>query len=196
MLFRSAYDFAHDHNYTFMTVTHLGPGYVTEIYEYDYDKVEGYVGESVELRFLEKVRFGPGTVMLYRASRDVHIQYAPEELAITLNLMVSLPEVRIREQYYFDVTKGVISSYPNELQASGRASFVRLAGYVGDGDTQQMLGDLAARHPCRRTRLTAIEALCRLRPDDALSLWEKAATDPAPLVANTARRRIGELNRA
>jgi hypothetical protein len=188
-----AYNFAHDHNYTFMTVGYLGPGYETEIYEYDYDRVEGYIGESVDLRFLEKVKFGAGMVMLYRANRDVHIQFAPEELTITINLMVSLPEVRIRDQYYFDVGKRAIASYPPELQSTSRTSFVRLSGYVGDGDTQELLTDLAARHPCRRTRLAAFEAQCRLQPGHVAEIWEKACSDSAPLVANTARRRLKDL---
>lgn len=188
-----AYNLAHDHNFTFMTVNYLGPGYETEIYEYDFDKVEGYVGEVVELRFLEKVKFGTGTVMLYRANRDIHVQYAPTELTITLNLMVSLPEVRMRDQYYFDLATRTITAYPPELAASRRASLLSLAGYLGDGDTQQLLSDLASRHPCRRTRLTALEARCRQQPADAVPIWEEATSDPAPLVANTARRRLREL---
>jgi hypothetical protein len=188
-----AYNFAHDHNYTFMTVGYLGPGYETEIYEYDYDKVEGYVGEPVNLRFLEKAKFAPGMVMLYRASRDVHIQFAPEELTITLNLMVSLPEIRLRDQYYFDVGKGVISSFPTQLHASGRASFVNLAGYVGNGDTQELLTDLASRHPCRRTRLNAFEALSRQLPERIERIWRTACDDKAPLVSNTARRKLKEF---
>ena len=190
-----AYNFAHDHNYTFMTVGYLGPGYETEIYEYDYDRVEGYVGEAVDLRFLEKVKFAAGMVMLYRASRDLHIQYAPEELTITLNLMVSLPEVRLKEQYYFDVIKRVISSYPNELQATGRASFVNLAGFVGDENTRDLLSDLAQKHPCRRTRLMAFTALCRQDPKQEEEVWRKATQDPALLVVNAARRRLQRLER-
>ncbi|MGH2359560.1 MAG: hypothetical protein ACRDGM_03335, partial [bacterium] len=136
-----AYNLAHDHNFTFMTVGYLGPGYETEIYEYDYDKVEGYIGEPVDLRFLEKVKFASGMVMLYRSNKDVHIQYPPQELTITLNLMVSHPETRMRDQYFFDLTSRTISSYPNEHVATHRASFVNLAGRVGDGDTQQLLSD-------------------------------------------------------
>jgi hypothetical protein len=188
-----AYNFAHDHNYSFMTVNYLGPGYETEIYEYDYEKVEGYIGEAVNLTFLEKAKFSGGMAMLYRASKDLHIQYAPEELTITLNLMVSLPEVRIRDQFYFDLATRTISAYPNELQATGRASFVQLAGYVGNGQTRQLLTDLALRHPCRRTRLTAFDAVTRLSPGDAVGVWEKASTDPSPLVANSARRRLRDI---
>ncbi|MGH6629314.1 MAG: hypothetical protein ACREB3_06255 [Burkholderiales bacterium] len=188
-----AYNLAHDHNFTFMTVNYLGPGYETEIYEYDYDKVVGYVGEPVDLRFNEKVRFGTGTVMLYRASRDVHVQFAPTELTITLNLMVSHPEVRIRDQYYFDLTTRTIAGYPPELAGSSRATLLRLAGHLGNGDTSQLLSDIGTQHPDRRTRLTALEALSRTQPAEAASIWEKASSDPAPLVANTARRRLKDL---
>ena len=189
------YNLAHDHNFSFLTVTYLGPGYETELYEYDCEEVEGYIGESVDLRFVQKVKFAPGSVMLYRASRDVHVQYAPEELTITLNLMVALPESRTRDQFYFDLATRTISGYPNELQASVRASFVRLAGHIGDANTAQLLSDLAARHSCRRTRLTAFEALCQQQPASAAQVWAKATTDPAPLVANAARRHLRDFER-
>ena len=188
-----AYNLAHDHNFSFVTVNYLGPGYETEIYEYDYDKVEGTIGDTVDLRFLEKVRFGAGTAMLYRANRDVHVQYAPTELTITLNLVVVLPEINIRDQFFFDLTTRTIASYPPELAASSRTALLKLAGHLGNGDTQQLLGDLAGQHPCRRTRLTAFEALTRQRPEDAALIWEKASADPAPLVANTARRFLKAL---
>lgn len=185
-----AYNLAHDHNFTFLTVSYLGPGYETELYEYDYESVEGYVGEPVDLRFLEKTRFTTGMVMLYRANKDVHIQYAPEELTITLNLMISLPEVRHRDQFHFDLSKRTISSYPTGIQGTGRASFVSLAGHVGNGDTHQLLKDLAARHPDRRTRLTAFDSLARQLPERFAEIWETAARDSTPLVSNTARRKL------
>lgn len=188
-----AYNLAHDHNFTFMTVNYLGPGYETEIYEYDYEKVQGYIGEPVDLRFLEKVRFGTGMAMLYRASRDVHVQYAPTELTITLNLMVAHPEVRIRDQFFFDLNSRTIAAYPPELAGSSRVALLNLAGHISDGDTHQLLSDVATRHPCRRTRLTAFEAWALQRPTDSASIWEKASADPAPLVANAGRRRLKEL---
>jgi hypothetical protein len=188
-----AYNLAHDHNFSFMTVNYLGPGYETEIYEYDHDRVEGYIGETVDLRFLEKVRFGTGTVMLYRASRDAHVQYAPAELTITLNLMVAHPEVRLRDQFFFDLTSRTIASYPPEIATSSRSALLNLAGYLGDGDTQQLLSDVATQHPCRRTRLTAFDSWSRQRPADSAAIWERASRDAAPLVAHTARKRLSEL---
>lgn len=188
-----AYNLAHDHNFTFLTVNYLGPGYETEIYEHDYESVHGYLGEPVDLRFLEKVRFGAGLAMLYRASRDVHVQYAPTELTITLNLIVALPEVRIRDQFMFDLATRTIAAYPPELAGSSRVALLNLAGHIADGDTHQLLSDVATKHPCRRTRLTAFEAWARQQPSDSASIWERASNDPAPLVATAGRRRLKDL---
>lgn len=190
-----AYNLAHDHNFSFMTVNYLGSGYETEIYEYDYERVEGYVGEPVDLHFLEKVRFGTGMVMLYRANRDVHVQYAPTELTITLNLMVVHPEVRIRDQFYFDLASRTIASFPPEIGSSSRVALLNLAGHLGDADTQQLLSDLATSHPCRRTRLSAFDAWARQRPMDSAAIWEKASRDSALLIAHAARKRLRELEK-
>ncbi len=185
-----SYHIAHDHNFSFLTVGYLGPGYETDIYEYDYDRVEGYVGEPVEMRFLEKVRFAAGMAMYYRASRDLHIQYPPSATTITLNLLIAPPEVRLREQFEFDLATRTIARLPAELEASRRVSFVALSAQLGDGNTAQLLEDLAGAHPCRRTRLTAWQSLVALQPADAGRFWTKAAADAAPLVANYARRQL------
>ena len=189
-----SYNLAHDHNFNFLTVNYLGPGYETDIYEYDYDQVVGYVGEPVEMRFLERVKFRQGMVMLYRASRDLHVQYPPDELTVTLNLLISVPETRLREQYHFDLDRKTIAALPAELEASERVSFVSMAGGLGDANTAQLLDDLADRHPCRRTRIAAADALCRLVPGEAGRVWERATRDPAPLVRDRARQRLAELS--
>jgi hypothetical protein len=191
-----AYNLAHDHNFSFMTVNYLGPGYETELYEYDHDKVEGFVGESVDLRFVEKVRFGPGVAMLYRASRDVHVQYPPTELTITLNLMVADRDSLLRDQYFFDLTNRTIAGYPPELAATKRHSLLNLAGVLGNEDTGQLLRDLALTHPCKRTRLSAFYAWSKQQPAEAASIWERASIDKASLVANTARKRLQKLEQA
>lgn len=188
------YNLLHDHNYNFMTVSYHGPGYVTEIYEYDFDRVEGYVGEKVDLRFVERVHFTKGMVMLYRASVDVHTQLPPDDLAVTLNLMIASPEMCLRDQYFFDAAKGAIINYPSELDSSRRVSMVKMAGHIGNGDTQQLLDDLARQHPCRRTRLAASDSLAQLDPADAARVWERACGDREALVVNTAKRRLQGLS--
>ena len=188
-----AYNLAHDHNFTFLTVTHLGPGYETEIYEYDYDNTVGYVGEPVDLRFLEKTKFGTGSVMLYRASRDAHVQYPPTELTITLNLMLAAPEPR-RDQYHFDLASRTISSV-GDSNVAGRLSLLRLAALVGDGESAALLEKIATTHPCRQTRLGAFESLDRCDQASKQAIWERAASDPEPAVADAAKKRLRALEK-
>jgi hypothetical protein len=189
-----SYHQGHDHNYNFMTVGYHGPGYVTEIYEYDHDQLEGFVGEPVDLRFLERTHFTQGMVMLYRASKDVHIQYPPDDLSITLNFMISTPEVRVRDQYFFDLASKTLLDYPSELDGTRRVSLLQMAGQVGDGDTRQLLDDLARSHPCRRTRLGAYEALAKMNPAESAGIWESARRDREPLVARTAAGKLAALS--
>jgi hypothetical protein len=188
-----AYNLAHDHNYNFMTVGYLGPGYITEIYEYDYERLEGYVGEKVEFRFLERKHFHGDMVMLYRASKDVHIQMPPDDLSVTLNFMVSTPEVRLRDQFFFDLQSRTLMDYPAELDASRRISVLKMAGHVGNDNTRQLLDDLAQSHPCRRTRLAAYESSARLTPGQAARIWEAACRDAEPLVVHTAEQQLANL---
>src|SRR5262249_10547579 len=97
------YKVAHDHNFSFLTIGYLGSGYERELYEVEPGSFVGRVGEQVELRYIERTRLSAGKVMLYRASRDVHEQAPPEELSISLNLMLIPRETNLVDQYYFDL---------------------------------------------------------------------------------------------
>lgn len=185
-----SYNVAHDHNFSFLTVNYLGPGYDTDIYEYNYQRVAGYVGEPVDLPFLERKRFGTGAAMLYRASTDVHIQHPPPELTITLNLIWAPADVRLRDQFTFDVDRKVISGYVGGGDTEKRLSLVRMAGFLGNERTRDYLDQIARTHPCRRTRLAAYESMARLAPADAEAVWKQAASDPAQMVVREARLRL------
>lgn len=189
-----AFDLAHDHNYDLLTANHFGPGYATDIYEYDYDTVSGYVGESVDLRYLERRTLTQGTVLLYRANTDVHVQHPPKELTITINLMIHGEGLSTRDQYYFDVDRKEIIGYPDESKLSLQVSIVEIAATVGNADTYQLLSDLAHRHPSRRVRLKAFEALARLAPSGAFQVWEEAARDGEQLVSRVARQQLLNFN--
>lgn len=188
-----SYDIAHDHNYDFLTVPYYGPGYVTEIHEYDPDSIVGYPDEPVDLRFLERTRLEPGRAMLYRASRDVHVQFPPEDLSISLNLMLEESSAGRRDQFYFNIPAKRLVGFAAEQDSSRRVTMVRIAGFAGDGETRNLLVDLSRRHPCRRTRIEAFDSLVRLAPSEAASVWEQACRDADPLVARTARARLTAL---
>ena len=189
-----SYDVAHDHNYDFLTVPYCGPGYATEIHEYDPTTLEGYPGEIVDLRFLEWTSFRAGTAMLYRASRDVHVQFPPDDLSITLNLMLETSSAGPRNQYYFDLADKRVLSFAGEQDSSRRIAIVSMAGHAGNGETQNLLTDLSRNHPCSRTRIAAFEALVKLTPGDSESLWERACRDREPAVVRAAMERLRALS--
>ena len=54
------YGLPHDHNFSFLTVGYLGPGYASDYYEYDYEAAAGYAGETPGLRFRRAQRAGRG----------------------------------------------------------------------------------------------------------------------------------------
>lgn len=187
-----SYNLPHDHNFSFMTVNYLGPGYDTDIYEYDYEQVAGYVGEPVNLVFQEKKRFGPGAIMLYRAGADVHIQHPPPELTITLNLIWAPEAIRLRDQFIFDVDRKLISGYASG-DADRRLGLMRLAARLGEPRSREVLTSISRNHACRRTRLGAYECLVALAHGDARSIWTAALQDPAPLVVREAQLRLAQL---
>ena len=71
----SFYGVAHDHAFNLLTIGYQGSGYETEFYEYDKNRVLGYLGEKVEINYLEKTQLGFGEILFMRESKDIHIQY-------------------------------------------------------------------------------------------------------------------------
>ena len=104
-----SYDLAHDHNFNFVTVGYFGPGYETDLFEYDYHRVQGYEGERVDLEERGRHQLVPGRTMVYRAGKDIHIQRTPEELSVSLNLMCRARETRHSQQFIFDVNQKTIA---------------------------------------------------------------------------------------
>jgi hypothetical protein len=153
-----SYQSAHDHNFDFVTVGYLGPGYETAIYEYDRNQITGIPGEKVELKFLERTTLPKGKLMVYRCSRDIHEQYPPPKFSVSLNLLVQIPESRLVPQYFFDLNAGTIVRF-SEDPTSRRVSLLDFAACIGDENTADILTFLASRHPCTRTRDAATRAL-------------------------------------
>jgi hypothetical protein len=177
----SYYDM-HDHNFLFMTVGYYGPGYVSKIYEYDSDRVVGYIGEKVDIKFLEETALPMGKVMYYRPFRDIHTQLPPTEFSMSINLLVDNPKlIGLRDQYYFDSVTSTITGYV-ESNSSKRISQLDLIRFVGDDNSIDILWSLAKSHPCKRTRLTAMRTIAAMRPDEAERAQNLATSDSSELV--------------
>jgi hypothetical protein len=150
------YHVPHDHNFSFLTVGYLGPGYWSEYYEYDFDAVTGVPGEKVDLRFVEKSRLEPGKVMLYRAHRDVHNQLPADDMSVSINIMHASPRLPFLNQYRFDVKTCEIAGILNK---SSTEALLALAAHRGDGNGRDLVEHFAARHPCDRIRFAALREL-------------------------------------
>ena len=177
-----AYGMPHDHNFSFLTVGYLGPGYWSDYWEYDGDAVAGLPGEDARLRFVGRQRLSPGRVLFYRAHRDVHDQLPPDAFSVSLNILGRDPAQGWRSQYRFDTAAGTIAAPLTTVPAEG---LLALAVHLADGC--DVAASVAARHPVPRVRATALAALASARPDEAERLYARAADDPDRLVAGTAR---------
>lgn len=186
-----AYQMPHDHNADFLTVGYWGPGYETDIYEYDPERTVGYEGEQVEIRFLERTRLTPGKLMFYRANRDIHTQLPADGFSISLNLLAADPDSRrSARQYWFDVAAGRISASVERLDYTPFVFLCRLAAQIGDGATTEALERLAQGHVDPRVRGEAYRALVQLDPADADLHWRHACEDSDPYVRRLARGQL------
>lgn len=173
------YGVAHDHNFSFLTVGYWGSGYETQIYEVEPGSFHPAEGEPAELVFREQTRLTTGKVMLYRASRDVHEQAPPDDLSISLNLMLIPPEVDLCDQYYFDLRTRRVASV-HGIYTDRVILLCKLAGALGGAAPADVLLGLAARHPAARIRVAALEALVELGASDEVQ--KLSDHDDHPLV--------------
>jgi hypothetical protein len=104
-----SYEYPHDHNFAFLTGGYSGPGYRTIRFEYDPEEClslrVGDVPKSLtELgpKYLEQ-----GSMMLYRESRDIHVQEYPTAPSISLNVLI--PGVKRNPQLVFERAGGPVS---------------------------------------------------------------------------------------
>ena len=186
------YGMPHDHNFSFLTVGYLGPGYWSDYYEYDYDRVVGYEGEKVPLRFVERSRLEQGKVMLYRRHLDVHSQLMPDSLSVSLNILAISPASEFRDQYRFDLERSEVTSI---LNPSGLSTLVRLSAHFVGGEGKELVDEFAARHPSQRIRLTAVraQAAAAADVDGRIAVYEAAARDPSPFLSEMAAREARRL---
>ncbi len=183
------YHVPHDHNFSFLTVGYLGPGYWSEYYEYDYALVTGLPGEKVDLRFVEKTRLDQGKIMLYRAHRDVHNQLPADEMSISINIMEASPRLPFLAQYEFDVKNCEVARI---LNRSSSEALLALAANHDGGNSRDLLESFAADHPCDHLRFSALRELAgaQERIDDGLDILARGTGSTSRLVAEMSQLEI------
>ncbi len=186
------YGVPHDHNFSFLTVGYLGPGYWSDYYEYDYGSVVGYPGEHVNLRFVEKARLELGKVMLYRAHKDIHLQLPADAMSVSLNILEASHSSVFRDQYQFDVENQTIAGI---MTRTALEPMLALAAHYGGDESEGLLRDFVAAHPSDRVRWAALRAQAAAAGglDDRIAVFERGARADSLLVSAMARREIGRL---
>jgi hypothetical protein len=149
------YDILHDHNFDILTIGYAGPGYTTRNYSYDKSRVVGLLGEDTHMIKKDPFTLSEGTIALYRAKHDIHIQLPPPALSVSLNL---IPRTATENeiQYQIDEDSGRIIRY---IQASGTELVVRLAGILGEQSFLKPLSVVARDHPSLYLRALAIASI-------------------------------------
>jgi hypothetical protein len=189
-----AYELPHDHNFDFLTLGYFGPGYSSDYYEYDYEKVAGAIGEKAGLRFIERSTLDPGKLMLYRAHLDVHSQLPPDSLSVSINIMHAGGAQGWLDQYSFDIGKDEVAKV---ISPGGSEIFLRAAVGLGCPDARDLAENFARSHPSDRMRLTALEAQAGALDVAARDeLWRRAESSGSRLVAIEARRMRAALELA
>lgn len=182
------YGVPHDHDFSFLTIGHLGPGYSSDYFEYDHDAVTGYAGEPIELRFVERAQLSEGKILLYRAHRDVHVQHAPEALSVSLNVMEVVPGAGWRTQYRFDTERSTIAGV---LGAAPAEALLALATRIGGEAGRELVRETAARHPSPRMRFAAVKALADAAGET--ELLERAIVDQPGYVSEMCAQRLTQI---
>ncbi|MGQ0660619.1 transposase [Sphingosinicella sp.] len=189
------YHVPHDHNFSFLTVGYLGPGYWSEYYEYDYEDVVGLPGERVDLRFVEKAKLDPGKVMLYRAHRDVHNQLPADEMSVSINIMEASPKLPFLAQYRFDPAKCEIAGV---LTRSSSEALLALAANHDAGNARDLVESFARHHPCERLQFAALRELAAAEAnmDEGLAVLARGRASPNRFVAGMAAQEMAKVEAA
>jgi hypothetical protein len=188
------YGVAHDHNFSFLTVGYLGPGYWSDYYEYDYGDVVGFPGEEVNLRYIEKARLEEGKVMLYRAHKDVHLQLPADAMSVSLNIVETSHSTTFRDQYRFDLENSRIEGIMTRMSLE---PMLALAAHFGGAEGLDLLANFAKAHPSDRIRWCALRARAAASPslDERIAIYAEGARTDSLLVSAMAKREAGKIER-
>ncbi|WP_438384145.1 hypothetical protein ABHV46_07330 [Asaia sp. BMEF1] len=171
-----SYHSAHDHNFDFITVGYFGSGYRTEIYNRDVEKSFGIPGKKAFLEFQEDTTLPAHKVMAFRAKTDVHTQFPPEDLSISLNILPFNKKHLSEQQLFYNIHDDTIDHFADDNN-NKRANLIRMAGFLGNDNSIDILDNLSKKHTCARTRAEAFSSLSRLRPEFSDIIADEVKSD-------------------
>lgn len=152
------YDIAHDHNFSLLTAGIFGSGYTTSVYHLkEGSSIEGIIGETVQLTEPQMLQLSPGSVILYEAQKDIHVQHPPPDLSVSLNFMVD-QRVNCPRQHYYDVVRKKITGHVESDKVT-RGDLFKFATLLGDEECMGLMSEIARDHTCELTRIDAHMAI-------------------------------------
>lgn len=184
------YEDLHDHNFDLLTIGYHGSGYETLLYNYNHDDVCGAPGEAVSFWGKKKVRLAENRLLLMETSSDVHAQYPPEELSMSLNILQTDGE-DLNVQYEFD--------FPNRW--TGKATVKNRTTYFDVESISECLSTLNCqetpailRETIRdesnpKNRMALFNALEHF---DGMEAWKLAVNDTDARIARKAARMLAQ----
>lgn len=183
------YGLPHDHNFDFLTIGYHGPGYISDYYEQDYAAISGYRGEEAGLSFVERSALCEGRMLYYRKHVDVHCQHPPEQLSISLNLMITAPEQYWFDQCRYDVERNVVE---NILSQGANEALLHIAAALGTDNGRDLVTETLWHHPADRMRMAALQALADniTNPIEKHALLEECVQSGHKAIAGYARHLV------
>lgn len=170
-----SYNLAHDHNFPLLTAGYKGDGYITKLWEYDYNKVIGYPNEKVDITFLEEVTLSKGKALYYRPSKDIHSQYAPiKEDSLAINIILKSNKQFDYRQYEFDTHQKIIK---NVLYGSADAKYglLQMTNLIHNDTTIDLLYKLSLTHEIPQVRIESLNALYKIEKSE--EVWKIGLQD-------------------
>ncbi|ODS23223.1 hypothetical protein AB835_10010 [Candidatus Endobugula sertula] len=166
----------HDHTFDLLTLSLHGPGYETELLQYDNNNIAGIVGEEVSVERQDRVRFHEGRILFMRANTDIHAQFPPSDISISLNIIPIDAKSLTRQQYRFDLLSNNRARITQVNYASmiySQMALIDIAETIGDENTGEVLYDIARCHKSVGARSSALKVLHKkysYRADELLNL--------------------------
>lgn len=181
-----AYDQPHDHNFDLLSYSYCGDGYISDDFEYEYDKVIGYPGEEVDINPLGSHKHECGNVLMYYCNRDIHIQHPPVQPSITLNVIPTRNENGPLDQYFFAIDgpetrkATLVKRATNAIEQ--RRMYMAIAKEFLSENVKDVIGSIAALHECPRTRYEALRIMRTVDAAEHDRLVCRVANDDSPLL--------------
>jgi hypothetical protein len=157
-----AYDLPHNHDFTFLTVGHHGEGYETDLYEVDPQAISGEPDQPVEMKSRSREQLSEGKVIAFSAYSDVHTQFPPASLSVSINLVL-VGKARGQEQVFFDTARSVVVGGVEDGAVGRMKLTIDMAAAFPTEETEDMLRAVAATSPYARLRTAAEGHLARWR---------------------------------